>query len=305
MFLRYADWFASRFVPDIQERRIDQISLHNGHFRLWTEGGQTVHARNVVLALGVTPFPFVPEVFRSLRERVSLAVDATGADAVSGRRVIVIGGGQNALEAALRAYRADAASVDVLVRSRIRWFAAHEPHTRRNPLTQRLFRLAYPIVGFGPPPLNRLALHPRLFARMPEVLRDRVSRRLLRWLRDKLEGQVAFHEGASVVRVLQHREGVELELHDGRRLEADRVIVACGYRFDLSRITILTADVQARIRCSPNTGWPVLTDGSQTTCPGLYFAGYATEGRFGPLVRFVEGTRFAARLCAASVNAAR
>jgi hypothetical protein len=48
----------------------------------------------------------------------------------------------------------------------------------------------------------------------------------------------------------------------------------------------------------------VLTDGARTTCPGLLFAGYPTEGRFGPLVRFVEGTRFAAGLCASSVDLA-
>lgn len=52
------------------------------------------------------------------------------------------------------ASRADATSVEVLVRSRVRWYAAREPYTPRGPLAARLYRLAYPVVGFGPPPLT-------------------------------------------------------------------------------------------------------------------------------------------------------
>lgn len=308
LFLRYADWFIDRFVPDIDAARVAHISCGDGGFTLRTDDGRETHATNVVLALGVTPFPFVPEVLRGLpRELVSLAVDSVVGGAFAGRRVVVVGGGQNALEAALRAHRAGAASVDVLVRSRIRWFAAHEPESERGALQARLFRLAYPIVGFGPPPMNRLVLHPHLFALMPEAFRERITRRLLRsggspWLRDQLEGRVRFHEGASITEATLGGASAVLRLADGRRFEADRVIIACGYRFDLSRIDALSLEVRDRIQRSPKTGWPVLTDGSRTTCPGLYFAGYPTEGRFGPLVRFVEGTRFAARLCAASLG---
>ena len=310
MFLRYAEWFMARFVPDIDERWVEEISLDGGRFVLRTDGGRIVQARNVVLAIGVTPFPYVPEAFRHLGpEHVSLAVDAPRGNVLSGRRVVVVGGGQNGLEAALRAYKAGAASVELIVRSRIRWFAAHEPDTKRGPVHSRLYRLAYPIVGFGPPPLNRLVLHPQLFARMPESLRERITRRLLRsggspWLRDALDGHVGYREGASVIRAEPQGQGVRLQMADGNIVEADHIVLACGFRFDLSRITALTADVAARIHCSPKTGWPVIGHGSETTCAGVHLAGYPMEGAFGPLVRFVEGTRFAARLCAASIRSA-
>jgi thioredoxin reductase len=310
MFLRYADWFAAKFVPDIDASRIDHIAPEADGFSLHTDDGRTATAKNVILALGVTPFAFVPEAFRHLGpEHASVAVSATPEGSRTGKRVIVVGGGQNALEAALGAHRAGAARVDVLVRSRIRWFAAHEPNIRRGRMPAWLFRTAYPIVGFGPPPLNRLVLHPRLFARLPEGLRERLRRRMLRsggspWLRDQLAGHVTYHEGASITRARARGPVVEVELADGRRMEADHLILATGYRFDLSRITALTAELRSRIESSPKTGWPVLTDGARTTCPGLYFAGYPTEGRFGPLVRFVEGTRFAAGLCASSVELA-
>lgn len=152
MFLRYADWFVDRFVPDIDHSWIDRIAAGNGGFVLRTDDGRFQEARHVVLAVGVTPFPFVPEVLRDLgSQHLSLAVDASEGDLLSGKRIIVVGGGQNGLEAALRACRSGAASVDVLVRSHIRWFAAHEPDSERGRAGTWLYRLAYPIGGLRSP----------------------------------------------------------------------------------------------------------------------------------------------------------
>lgn len=308
MFLRYADWFVRRFVPDVDDSRITELGRFDDRFWLRTDDGRLVRARNVVLALGVTPFPFVPEVLRSLGpEHLSLAAQVQRPGSLDGRRVVVVGGGQNALEAALGAVRAGAASVDVLVRSRVRWFAGREPSEERGRIRTALCRLAYPIVGFGPPPLNRLVLHPELFAKMPEGLRRRLSARLLRsggspWLREQLDGRVGFREGASIVRVRPGKHGVSLHLGDGGVIEADHLIVACGYRFDMERIDFLTPELRPRVDRS-SAGWPVLTDTLESTCAGLYFVGYPSEGRFGPLVRFVEGTRFAAQRCSASFAA--
>ena len=47
---------------------------------------------------------------------------------------------------------------------RVRWFADHEPHYPRGRVQARLYRLAYPVVGYGPPPLNRLVMMPDVFA---------------------------------------------------------------------------------------------------------------------------------------------
>jgi pyruvate/2-oxoglutarate dehydrogenase complex dihydrolipoamide dehydrogenase (E3) component len=116
---------------------------------------------------------------------------------------------------------------------------------------------------------------------------------------------VAFHEGATITRVEPRQDPDDLVLHldNEQTLEADRVIVACGYRFDIERIHFLSAELRSCIKVRPSSGWPELTNGLRTTCPGLYFVGYPTEGKFGPLVRFVEGARFSAERCAASLGA--
>jgi hypothetical protein len=148
-----------------------------------------------------------------------------------------------------------------------------------------------------------MVLHPELFAMMPSATRERLNRRILRSggsprLRAQLEGNVRFRERTTVDAVRQRREGVELTLNSGESLEVDRVIVACGFRFDLDRLEVLDDSVKSGIRTHQKTGWPVLTNWLSSTLPGVLFAGYPAEGQFGPIVRFIEGTRFVAERCA-------
>jgi NADPH-dependent glutamate synthase beta subunit-like oxidoreductase len=247
-------------------------------------------------------------VFRRIDPaRVALPLDAFGEREVSGKRVVVVGGGQNAMESALRASRGGAASVDVVVRSSVRWFAEREPYQERNRLQAFVYRLAYPITGFGPPPINRLVLHPEVFSLLPVAFRQQLNDRLLRsggspWLRRQLDEAVAFHEQAEVRRVEQAADGLRLHVGDDRMLEADLVIIACGFRFDLARMSYLDESIRARIATHRNTGWPVLSAGLRSTAPGLYFAGYPAEGQFGPIVRFIEGVRFTAERCSSAIR---
>ena len=97
--------------------------------------------------------------------------------------MIVVGGGQGGLEAAALARRAGA-EVEMIVRSQLRWFTDREPYRPRGALQQRLYRVAYPVVGYGPPPLNRLALHPDSFAALPEAARRA-------WPADPARGRLA------------------------------------------------------------------------------------------------------------------
>ena len=194
-FLRYADWFRQKFVPDLDPTDVTRLELADGGVRLATADGDEIQAKNAVLAPGVTPFPRVPPVLAASGDpRIRIVLERSEYDDLGGKRVAVIGAGNNGVESALLAHRADA-RVELLARSRVHWFTEHEPHTRRSPLQQRLYDLAYPVVGFGPPPINRFAMHPDAFARLPHAARKRLSARLLRpgaapWLREHVEGVI-------------------------------------------------------------------------------------------------------------------
>ena len=107
MFLRYGDWFRDRFVPEVDAHDVTRLERADGGYRLTTTGGQEVAARRVVLAVGVMPFSHAPAPLReALGQGVTFAADETDWSRFRGRRVVVVGGGQGALESACQAARA-------------------------------------------------------------------------------------------------------------------------------------------------------------------------------------------------------
>jgi thioredoxin reductase len=296
-FLRYADWFRRTFVSDGDPSRVASIEHAGGRYRLTTAAGDEVEPRCVVVAVGAIPFAHTPPpLAEAIGDRVTLATDPQDYRAYRGRRVVVVGGGQGGLESAAFAAR-EGADVELIVRSRLHWFADREPHRPRGAVHRRLYRLAYPVVGYGPPPLNRLALHPDLFAVLPRPTRRALSARILRaggspWLRGEVENGVRVSEGQSVVAVEQPDDALRLRLSDGSERDADFVIVAAGFRFSLDRLPFLSPEVRAGVELAE--GWPVLDRWFRARDRDLFFVGFAAEHRFGPIARFIPGTRFTA-----------
>ena len=193
-FLRYADWFRQTFVRESDPADVLDVERAGGLLRVTTAAGDEVDARRLVVAVGVTPFPYAPPPFDgAMGEGITFAIESQDYSAYRGGRVVVVGGGQGGLESAALALRAGA-DVELVVRSKLRWFTDREPYRPRGPVRRRLYRLAYPVVGYGPPVLNRLALHPDAFAALPPPLRRRVAQRILRaggspWVREHRRGQ--------------------------------------------------------------------------------------------------------------------
>ena len=295
-FLRYADWFQHAFAGDVDPTPVASVERAPRGFRLTTESGEEIEAGVVVVAVGAVPFAYAPSpLHEAIGDRVRYATDRHDYGSYRSRRVLVVGGGQGGLESAALAARAGA-EVELVVRSRLHWFADREPHKTRGRVQQRLYRVAYPVVGYGPPPLNRLVLHPDLLASLPESFRRRLTARVLRaggspWLRPALEG-VRVTEGASVEDVDRRNGAIRVTLTDGSEREADVTIVAAGFRFDLSRLSFLSPDLRAGIRL--DDGWPVLDRRFRSTERNIVLVGFAAAHRFGPIVRFIPGTRFAA-----------
>jgi lysine/ornithine N-monooxygenase len=295
-FLRYAAWFRETFVPEGDPANIVALDPVAGGYRLTTAAGDEVEARWVVVAVGAVPFAQAPPpLAEAMGNRVTFATDLQNYEVYRGRRVTVVGGGQGGLESASLAAQAGA-EVELVVRSRLRWFADREPHRPRGPVRQWLYRLAYPVVGYGPPPLNRLVLHPDIVAALPKAARRRLRARILRaggspWLRAEVERTVRITEGVAVERI--EPDGVvRLHLSDGSMREADAVIVAAGFRFSLDRLAFLSPRVRDGI--AVDEGWPVLDRWFRSTEERLLFVGFAAEHRFGPIARFIPGTRFTA-----------
>jgi cation diffusion facilitator CzcD-associated flavoprotein CzcO len=295
-FVRYGRWFQARAVPDVDPRRVIGIERAEAGFRLTLEDGDGLWARRVVVATGIGAFPNVPPPFAALpAESASHTSDSANRDLsrFSGRRVLVVGGGQSALESAALLHEAGV-DVEVLLRQpRVRWL-------RSRPVLEWLMdcRLnPFKTPGkIGPVGINWLVEHPRLFALFPRGVQDRMARRAIRpaassWLRPRVE-RVPIRAGRQVVSAALRGHRVALRLDDGSQSEADHVLLGTGYKVDIARYPFLAPQLVQAVRTVD--GYPVLGPGFESSLPGLHFVGAAAAYSYGPLCRFVAGTGFTA-----------
>jgi hypothetical protein len=94
--------------------------------------------------------------------------------------------------------------------------------------------------------------------------------------------------GAALQLRLRGRDG------GSETIKTDHVIAATGYRPDVQRLGFL----DRRIRASLLTvaGAPVLSTDYESSVSGLHFVGPISAGSFGPVMRFVLGTKHPSRL---------
>jgi hypothetical protein len=127
------------------------------------------------------------------------------------------------------------------------------------------------------------------------------------WLKERAAGRFPVLCGRTLIAAEPGYGVVRLRLLDehGRPedLVVDHVLTATGYRVDIRRLDVLDPGLRRSLRVF--AGAPVLTSGFESSTPGLYFTGLAAAPSFGPLLRFVAGTGFAARRLTAAVTAGK
>jgi FAD-dependent urate hydroxylase len=258
--------------------------------------------------LGLKNQDLRPAEFVGLPERlVSHSCEHADFAHFRGRRVAVIGRGQSACESAVLLHEAGA-HVDLLARGPIHWIGAESPADAATSVRWRLHDLLTPHFAVGPFPLNWLVVMPTLMHRLPPALRDRIGTRCLRpaataWLRPRW-GEVRVTAGCTVRDAQPAGERMSLRLDNGTTLEVDHVLLATGYRVDIAKYRILAPGLLHRVDCVE--GYPVLSAGFESSVPGLHFVGSSAVASFGPLMRFVAGTGYAApALAHAAVAAVR
>jgi cation diffusion facilitator CzcD-associated flavoprotein CzcO len=298
-FVDYTMWFQERAVPDVDPRCVERVDVAGGgRFRLTLEDGEEVFANRVVVAAGVGPFAWRPEEYAELpQDLVSHTVEHRDLGAFRGKRVAVIGGGQSAVEStALLAE--NGAEVELIARARaINWLV------RSNALhaTKALRPFLYGPSDIGPAGVSWLVEWPGVFRRIPRKYQDPLARRAIRpaasaWLIPRTEA-IPLTLGRSVASVRATANGsgpqVALTLDDGTARTVDHVLLATGYRVDISRYAFLDRSMLAGIATAG--GSPRLRRGFESTIPGLHFLGATSAWSFGPLFRFVAGVDHAAR----------
>ncbi len=292
-FIKYGHWFHQQGALSVDRRKVLRIDSAPKGFQLALEDGESLHARRVVVAAGIQSFARRPQIFEGLpASLVTHTSEQRGFGQFRDKEVLVIGGGQSALEAAAFLYEAGA-HVEVLVRnSCVHWLGRQ--HRMRAKAIGWMF---YGKGGIGPAGVSLIIQRPALFRRLPRAIQDWWGTRAMRpagahWLKPRTQN-VPIHTERSLIQTRVEGERLRVRFDDGTERAADHVVLGTGYRVNVALYPFLSPEVLKRIDLMD--GSPRLDAGFETSLPGLHFLGAPAAWSFGPLMRFVAGTEFASR----------
>ena len=288
VFLDYACWFQRHAVPTVDNTYVSSVERRGDHFLVTLADGRQVHSATVIMATGLAYYAHGPNQYRDLPAAlVSHSSAHSDLTRFAGRRVIIIGGGQSAVEYAALCREAGA-SVHLVTRRPITWLVPDRQN--RSTLLERILA---PDASIAPGWKNLLLeAMPYAFYRLPQPRKDLWIRTYYlaaasHWLKERVLGKVTLHEGC-VVGKTEPRDGeFEAVISDGTRVSAHQLILATGYRVDLGRLTMLHPALRAEIRADQAS--PLLNPWFESSVPGMYFVGLTSLRAFGPLFRFVAG----------------
>jgi len=292
-FVDYGRWYQSQAVRDLDQRNVLRIELNPRGFKVVLADGEEFISRRVVVATGIGPFASRPPQFAGVPpELASHTSEHNDLRKFKGRRVVVIGAGQSALESAALFHEAGI-ETEVIARCQtLNWVGLHPKLHHLGMIS----KLLYSTRDVGPAGISRLVAMPHLFKKFPRSFQERTAYRAIRpagagWLKPRLT-EVPITLGRKVVAATTAGSQLRLKLDDGTERLVDHALLATGFRVDVSKYPFLSQSLVKELQVV--NGYPVLKRGLECSIPGLHFAGKPAAWSFGPLLGFVSGTEFAA-----------
>jgi len=297
-FSNYGVEFHKRKVAHLEDTNVARLERLGDHYQLTLDNGEEVLARRVVVATGISHYAFVPSEFDNApADLVSHAAQQSDPSVFKGQEVVVLGGGASALDMAALLVNSGA-SVHLVVRKNKVHFQG-PPFKQPRPL---LDRLKAPMSGLGPGWRSRLCTDlPLIFYAMPKWFRLKVVSKHLGpaatwWTKNQVVGKAEFHLGTRIQKAEFEHQKVTLDVVEGdgtqRKISANHVIAATGYKVDLKKLPFLNDSLRHSIK--DTEGWPILSPSFESSAPGLYFVGISSALSFGPMMRFAFGATYTA-----------
>jgi hypothetical protein len=274
LFIDYGDWFLKAYALNVRPTLVDELHARGDRLEARLTDGEVIVADNVVAAPGVAQFANVPEeVARSLDPaRYSHTCTLTSFEALSGRRVLIIGGRQSAYEWA--ALISERVPVEI-----------HIVHDHETPtFTQSDWSF---VDGLIEDTLNTRGW----FRHLPAEEREAISGRFWSEGRLKLEPWLAGRIDRSnitdwpLTHVDEYRQEptgeIVAALSSDRQLSVDHVVLATGYRARVPAVPYLArthlADDLHTVDGSPS--WTGASNRAARACSSPGSSPRVTSGR--------------------------
>ncbi len=295
-FVDYALWFQKHLVGHVRPVDVCNVQHAEGVFHLSLSDGTSLAARRVVMALGLKGFEQTPAVLQSLpKQYVSHSGIYGSLSWAREKDIAIVGGGQSALGLAALLHETGA-RIRVLVRdSSVTWNSKPD-HTRGV-----ISRLLSPDAGLGAGWRSHIiSEYPFLFRMLDHQRRKRIVETAWGpsgawWLRDRVVDKIEVLLGSEVRHACVENDRVILRVKSENKestLAVDHVIAATGFKTDIRRHSFLSKEIIDSM--SAIDGVPELTHDFESTMRGLYVIGPASAHSFGPAMRFIYGSKYAA-----------
>ena len=296
-FAAYGCEMQKRFVPELEEVFVTNVSMINREFEVTLASGELFRSRAVVVCTGLSGLAHVPAALQHLGpDRMRHTFDISDYGEFRNKTVAVIGAGASAIEAGALVHEAGGSS-EVFVRGPEAVFHGRTPRDR--PLWQRV---KDPITVLGASRRSWVLQHlPLLVHMLPRERRTRLAKSYAGpaspwWIRDRVTGNVPIHVRHELIEAGMSGNRVQLNFRDReghvKAVDVDFVIAGTGYDADVARLAYLDREMIHRIQCIERS--PALNIHFESSVPGLYFVGPLSFMCFGPLFRFVTGAEVAA-----------
>jgi thioredoxin reductase len=296
VMVAYGCSFQERLVPDLEDRTVATVEPLQTGFLLHLEDGESFTTSRLIVAVGCRYFSYVPPVLAQLPSKLlSHSSQLHEMSQFQGRCVTVVGAGSSALDVSALLHEAGAEVQLLARRSSIVFNSTPGPRSLYD-------RIRYPMSQLGAGWKVRFYdSAPMLFRCLSPETRLGIIKRTLGpaggWqMRQRVEGRVPMLLGCCVERAEVRDGRVHLSYRNEQGANSDvvtdHVVAATGYQVDCRRFSFLSEKIRSGLR-TENLA-PVLSQNFESSIPGLYFVGLSAATCFGPVMRFVAGTKYTA-----------
>ena len=296
-YLRYVQWFQQQAAIESMPshvRRLEMVDGQRARFQAELENGDTVRAKHVLLAIGFRHFVHQPGelIARLPRNHFRHTCDLVDPEGLKGKRCLIVGGRQSAFEWAALLNDAGAETVHVSYRHDSPRFAESD-------------------WGWVNPLIERFVTEPGWYRALPSNEREALNHRFWiegrlkvePWLEPRLRMDTTKLWPRTQIESVMTRpdRAMQVALDNGSVLAIDQIILAAGYKADVSKVPLL-AQGNLLPKLGLLNGCPMLDDNLQTTIPGLFITSLLATQEFGPFFAFTVSARTSARLVAQAIR---